>query len=171
MSVFKRVIAASTVGAGTLMGAALLSPSPQGVEAVKQHEALRQAVYLDAVGVPTICYGSTGRSVYMGMPYASVEECNLRLQADLDVASKGVQRVTKHGLTQGQFDALVSFAFNVGTSAYAKSTMLRKINAGDCHGAAAEFDRWVFADGKRLRGLVKRRAAERLEFEKGCTLW
>lgn len=171
MSLFKRVLAASTVGAGTLMGAALLSPSPQGVEVVKQHEALRQAVYLDAVGVPTICYGSTGRSVYMGMPYASVEECNQRLHADLDVAAKGVQRVTKHDLTQGQFDALVSFTFNVGTTAYAKSTLLRKLNAGDCYGAAAEFDRWVYADGKRLRGLVTRRAVERAQFEEGCAVW
>lgn len=171
VSLFKRVIAASAVGAGTLMGAAMLSPSPEGVREVQKHEALRQSVYMDAVGIPTICYGSTGRDVYMGMPNATVKECEERLRTDLLTARKGVQRVTTHKLTQGQFDALVSFTFNVGTTAYANSTLLRKLNAGDCYGAAAEFDRWVYAKGKRLPGLVKRRAAERAWFEGGCTVW
>ncbi len=68
-------------------------------------------------------------------------------------------------LTQGQWDALSSFVYNLGPGALEKSTLLRLLNAGDYSGAAAQFDRWVYASGKKLSGLVKRRAAERALFE------
>jgi lysozyme len=63
-------------------------------------------------------------------------------------------------LTQGQFDALSSFTFNLGARRLAESTLLTLLNKGDYHGAAAQFARWVRADGKILDGLVRRRAAE-----------
>ena len=76
-----------------------------------------------------------------------------------------VLRLVKVPLTQGQFDALVSFTYNLGAGNLSNSTLLRLLNVGDYSGAAAQFDRWVYASGKRLSGLVKRRAAERALFE------
>ena len=162
----KRVAAA---GAGVLMLASLLIPSKPGLETIKQHEGVRTAAYLDAVQVPTICYGST-RKVYLGQR-ATLAQCEERLWEDATYAGRGVGRGVKVKLTQGQYDALVSFVFNLGETKFYKSTLLRKINAGDCTGAAREFDRWVFAGGKRLRGLVVRRADERKLFERDCVLW
>jgi lysozyme len=77
----------------------------------------------------------------------------------------GVKRLVKVPLAQGQFDALVSFSFNVGLGALGSSTLLRKLNAGDYRGAAAEFPRWNKAGGKVYEGLTRRRAAERSLFE------
>ncbi len=77
-----------------------------------------------------------------------------------------VERYALVPLTQWQFDALCSFAYNVGAQNLRTSTLLRKLNARDYAGAAAQFDRWVMADGKPLPGLVKRRALERAMFER-----
>jgi len=144
-------------------------PSEPALERIKEHEALRTTAYLDAVRIPTICYGSTA-GVRLGQK-ATPEQCNAMLRRDASYAGAGVARQVKVPVTQGQYDALVSFVFNVGESQFSRSTLLRKLNAGDCTGAAAEFSRWVFAKGKRLGGLVKRRAVERKQFEEGCTSW
>lgn len=72
--------------------------------------------------------------------------------------------VTNTQVTQHEFDALVDFTFNVGCGAFRGSTLLRKVNAGDMTGAANEFPKWIYAGGKPLRGLVKRRADERALF-------
>ena len=158
------VLAASTLAlAGTYL------PSTSGIEAIKQYEGTRTVAYLDAVGVPTICTGST-RKVFIGQT-ATLAQCEERLVQDATYAGKGVAHGVKVKLTQGQYDALVSFVFNLGETQFYKSTLLRKMNAGDCFGAAAEFNRWVYAKGKRLKGLVKRRAAERALFERDCVLW
>ena len=150
------------------MASALL-PSQSGLDAIKKHEGVRHAAYLDAVNVPTICYGST-RKVYIDQR-ATPAECEERLLEDATYAGRGVARGVKVKLTQGQYDALVSFVFNVGETQFYRSTLLRKINAGDCRGAGAEFDRWVYAKGKRLNGLVSRRADERRALEEGCRVW
>lgn len=166
-SIKSRVVA--VVGAGVLAVASTLLPSQSGLDAIKKHEGVRHGAYLDAVGVPTICYGST-RKVFMGQRATSAE-CEERLLEDATYAGRGVAQGVKVKLTQGQYDALVSFVFNVGETQFYRSTLLRKINAGDCWGAGAEFDRWVYAKGKRLNGLVSRRADERRAFEEGCRLW
>lgn len=90
------------------------------------------------------------------------QQAEVLLSKDLTLFEKGVTSLVKVPLTQGQFDALVSFAFNLGLGRLAKSTLLRKVNAGDHAGAAQEFGKWVFAAGNRLRGLVLRREAEAL---------
>ncbi|HVH93275.1 MAG TPA: lysozyme [Candidatus Acidoferrum sp.] len=149
--------------------ASTLLPSTPGTQLIKQHEGARQDAYADAVGVPTICYGST-RGVFLGQ-HATLAECEQRLLEDATYAGKAIGRMVQVKLTQRQYDAMVSFVFNVGETNFRKSTLLRKINAGDCYGAGAEFDRWVYAGGRKLRGLVIRRAAERQEFESGCSLW
>jgi len=76
-----------------------------------------------------------------------------------------VDRLVKVPLTQGQFDALVSFTYNLGPGALEKSTLLDQLNRGDYDSAAEQFGRWVKAGGKTLAGLVRRRAAERALFE------
>lgn len=163
----KRVAAA--LGAGALALASTFLPSAEGLQTIKQHEGVRTAAYLDAVKVPTICYGST-RKVYIGQR-ATLAQCEELLMQDATYAGRGVAKGVKVKLTQGQYDALVSFVFNLGETQFYKSTLLRKINAGDCWGAGKEFDRWVFAKGKRLKGLVVRRADERSTFERDCLLW
>jgi lysozyme len=86
------------------------------------------------------------------------------LRADLGDYEAGVMHAVTRRITQGQFDALVSFAFNVGVGALRGSTLLRRLNAGDAAGAANEFQRWSMSAGRRLPGLVRRRAAERALF-------
>lgn len=162
-----RVVGA--VGAAVLVLATAFLPSQNALQNIRQHEGLALQAYPDAVNVSTICYGST-RGVYIGKT-ATLQECEHRLQEDATYAGKGVARGVHVRLTQGQYDALVSFVFNLGETQFYRSTLLRKINAGDCYGAAREFDKWVYAGGKKLRGLVTRRAREREMFEQGCYLW
>ena len=167
MSSGNRVVAG--LGAGLLVLASVLSPGPEAISTIKKHEGLRTHAYLDAVQVPTICYGSTSK-VFLGQT-ATLAECEERLVQDATYAGKGVAKGVRVRLTQGQYDALVSFVYNVGETQFYRSTLLKRLNAGDCLGAANEFSRWVFAKGKRLRGLVQRRADERRAFMEGCTVW
>lgn len=167
MKLSKRV--AALAGAGMLALASTFLPSQRGLDSIKAHEGVRTVAYLDAVQVPTICWGST-RKVFIGQR-ATLAECEERLMQDATYAGRGVARGVKVKLTQEQYDALVSFVFNIGETKFYRSTLLRKLNAGDCIGAAKEFDRWVFAGRKRLKGLVTRRAAERKLFEGGCVSW
>lgn len=146
--------------AGSLVISAL------GLGFISQHEGVVTDAYLDPVGIPTICMGHT-EGVFLGQQ-RTLKECEVLLKQDVTYAGKALARCTKVDLTQESYDALVSAIFNIGGTAYCNSTLLRKLNAGDCWGAAAEFDRWVYAKGRKLPGLVKRRAAERKLFETGC---
>ena len=107
--------------------------SQQGIDRIKKFESCRLTAYQDAAGVWTIGYGHTG-SVYAGMQISQEK-------ADLKRFEAAVNRYVTGALTQGRFDALVSFTFNVGEGALKKSTLLKKMNAGDMDGAAREFDR------------------------------
>lgn len=132
---------------------------------VTHFEGLRSKTYLDPVGIPTICYGHTETAV-MGQ-VKTANECQQLLDADLTVAINAVDSLVKVPLTVERRAALVSFVYNVGAAKFASSTMLRKLNAGDVAGACAEFDRWVYAGGVKLNGLVARRAEERALCEVG----
>lgn len=137
--------------------------SDAGLALIRQSEGLRLRAYLCPAGIPTIGYGSTA-GVKMGQTITA-ERAEELLREDLRQFEAAVSRLVKVPLSQGQFDALTSFAFNLGAKSLEKSTLLRLLNAGDYPGAAAQFDRWVYASGKKLSGLVKRRAAERALFE------
>lgn len=150
----------------TKLTAAALSLSLAGVAFIQSWEGTETSAYLDSVRVPTICTGST-RGVYLGQT-ATLAECEERLVQDTTYAGKAIQRCVTHKLTQEQYDALVSLSFNIGGGALCASTLVRKLNQGDCRGAGAEFLRWDYAGGKRLRGLSNRRAAESNLFLKGC---
>ena len=137
--------------------------SQSGINAIKQFEGYRDHAYLDPTGVPTIGYGTTridGKPVKLGMT-CTREEAEEWLREDIAWAEDAVERSVKVSLNQFQFDALVSFTYNLGPSALARSTLLRKLNKGDYLGAADEILRWTYAGGKVMRGLITRRTVER----------
>jgi lysozyme len=147
-----------------------LSLSATGLELIKHFEGLYLTAYLCPANVWTIGYGHTGRrhndgTVFKGLKISRIKASELLAE---DMAKKyvpDVRRLITVPLTQAQFDALVSFHFNTG--ALGRSTLRRKLNAGDYAGAAAEFDKWTRGGGKVLKGLVRRRRSERHLFETG----
>lgn len=148
------------------VGAAILTLSSVGAIGLVAHEGMRRVAYVDPVGIVTVCAGHT-RTAKLGQVKTEAE-CAALMQQDVKQAEADVRRLVKVPLTQAQFDSLVSFTFNVGGGSLASSTLLKKINANDCWGAGAEFDKWTYAGGKQLPGLVKRRADERKHWETGC---
>lgn len=120
---------------------------------------MRRTTYLDPVGIPTACFGST-HNVRLGHTY-SLEQCHDLLAKDLLEANAAVNSCVRVPLTEGQRTALVSFTYNVGAGNFCGSTLLRKLNTGDYVGACNELPRWVYAKGVKLPGLVKRRQQER----------
>lgn len=139
-----------------------MKTSATGIALIKSFEKCRLTAYRDAVGVLTIGWGHTG-NVWLGM-VVTQEQADALLAADIQRFEKGVAALLKVQVTQGQFDALVSFSFNCGLGNLESSTLLRKLNAGDVDGAAAEFPRWNKAGGSVLRGLTLRREAEQRLF-------
>lgn len=133
----------------------------------QEHEGAVYRTYLDPVGIPTACYGHTGPEVKMGQTYTKAQ-CDMLFQIDWAKHDAGAMRCTKVPLTPGQRWAVVDFAFNVGVGNYCRSTLNKKLNAGDYAGAAAEFPKWKYGKvrGKAvvLPGLVRRRADEQRVF-------
>lgn len=114
--------------------------------------------YVDPVGIPTICYGHTATAVVGDTK--SPEECERLLQQDLGIALNAVDHALPNLPAQTRA-ALGSFTYNVGVGAFNSSTLLRKAKAGDLIGACNELSRWVYAGGRKLNGLIRRRDAER----------
>ena len=136
--------------------------SDDGLELIKSHEGLRLEAYPDpgTGGEPwTIGYGSTG-NVQPG-DVIDQQEAERLLRDDVTSAEQCVERHVDVALEQYEFDALVSFVFNVGCGNFSASTMLKLINAGNKRAAAAQFGRWNKAAGKTMAGLVRRRQAEK----------
>lgn len=132
------------------------------IQKLKEFEGLRLEAYRDAAGVPTIGYGHT-RGVRMGDRLTEYWADQLLRKDVGQVAYEVMQLGVVH--TQGQLDALTSFAFNLGIGRLIRSTLLKTIrNGGSMHQIRKEFMRWVYADGKRLKGLEKRRKWEAERF-------
>lgn len=144
-----------------------MQTSEKGIALIKQFEGCKLTAYQDSVGVWTIGYGWTqpvdGKPIRAGMTIKQ-ETAERLLKTGLVSYESDVSRLVKVGLTQWQFDALVSFTYNLGARSMSTSTLLRKLNAGDYAGAADEFLRWNKAGGKVLNGLTRRREAERALF-------
>lgn len=140
--------------------------SNTGIELIKFFEGWRLKPYYDPVGIATCGAGHTKiAQELMDAGITLTEEQGLKLlDYDLIDASEAVNDNVRITLTQNQFDALVSFAFNLGCGNLAKSTLLKKLNASDYAGAAEQFLVWNKAGGKVLPGLTKRRAAEKALF-------
>lgn len=137
-----------------------MQTSQKGIDLIKQFEGLSLKVYDDAVGLKTIGYGHLIKKgeVFTTLTQKEAEDL---LAKDLKQFEVGVSTSVKVALTQNQFDALVSFAFNLGMSNLNSSTLLKKLNAGDITGASNEFVRWNKAGNKVLAGLTRRRMAEK----------
>lgn len=136
--------------------------SSAGVAALKSYEGLSLTAYRDSGGVWTIGYGST-RDVREGMRISQAE-ADQRFLADTEWAQAAVRTDVVVPITQPQFDALVSLAYNIGAGAFARSTLLRLLNAGDYRGAAEQFLVWNKVKGEVVTGLAVRRAKERAMF-------
>lgn len=147
---------------------ALLSLSLGGAGAIVAHEGLRTTAYVDPVGIVTVCAGHT-KTAKLGQVKTKAE-CAELLRQDTKHAETAIKRLVKVKLTQRQYDALVSFVFNVGEGNFATSTLLKRINEGRCTAASQEFLRWDKAKGKRLPGLTARREYESAEFNTGCAI-
>lgn len=153
-----------------------MSPSARAYEIIKDFESFSAKPYLCPAHVWTIGWGHT-HGVTKDTPPVTQEAAQRLLEWDVDNAVQVIRRHVTVPLTQGQLDALASFVFNVGPGKPGEkdgfvwlkngnhSTMLRKLNAGDAPGAAAEFQKWVRSRGQVLMGLVKRRIIEQSVFE------
>lgn len=131
---------------------------------IQKHEGYRDRVYLDSAGLPTIGYGhllTKGESYPQGI--TSMQALAL-LDRDMRTAVAAVDKGVTVPATDNQRAALISLAFNIGAGAFARSTLLRRLNAGDVAGAADQFAAWNKAGGRVIQGLVNRRAAEKQLF-------
>lgn len=144
-----------------------LTPSPAAVAIIKEFEGLHDLrpdglveVYKCPANVWTIGYGATGPGILPGIVWTQ-EQCEERLGKDIAEFAAGIERLLADAPTaQNQFDALVSFAFNIGLAAFERSTVLKQHKAGNHSAAANAFGLWNKGGGRILGGLVRRRAAE-----------
>ena len=131
-----------------------------GLDLIKRFEGFSRIVYFCPAGYPTIGYGHVVKDdedFSAGIDEAQAEEL---LRQDAQIAERAVLRLINVPLTDGQFDALVSFTYNLGGGALQRSTLRRKINREEHAEVPEQFMRWVWAGGRKLKGLVRRRAAE-----------
>ena len=139
--------------------------SENGLNLIKEFEGLSLKPYLDVVKIPTIGYGNTfykdGKKVTLNdKPISEIEATELlSYVAQKDFADK-IFPLIKVKVSQNQFDAMVSLAYNIGVGNFSKSTLLKKVNSGDFDGASNEFLKWNKSGGKELLGLTKRRQRE-----------
>ena len=131
--------------------------SAEARKMIQMHEGYVDHVYLDPAGHATIGWGHLVRPGESFPKKITREHATELFDADVEIAEKSVTRLVLVPLTQGQFDALVDFVFNLGQGRLSSSTLLRLLNAGNYDGAATELHRWVMAGGKKLAGLVRRR--------------
>lgn len=147
-----RLLAAA--GGGALTLAMILLGGPDGLE------GRRYVPYRDVAGVLTVCDGHTGPDIVSNKTYSD-SECDSLLREDLKPVQAAVDSLVTVPLSDYQRAALYSFSFNIGTDAFSRSSLLKKLNAGDNTGVCSEMRRWVFAGGRKWRGLMKRRETER----------
>ncbi len=133
-----------------------------GLALIKRFEGFAPEIYICPAGWPTIGYGHVVRDHERkrfadGIDEAAAEDL---LRRDVETATHAVLRLIRVPLEDGQFDALVSFAFNLGGGALQRSTLRRKVNREEHCGVPRELRRWVWARGRKLKGLMRRREAE-----------
>lgn len=143
--------------------------SQECAEFISKWEGYSDKSYADIVGVWTIGYGTTrvdGRKVQPGMTCTREEALHWLWQEAQEGLDFIADRIEVE-INQNQVDAITSLTYNIGVGAFSKSTLLRKLNAGDIDGAADEFLKWNKAGGKPVKGLTRRRESERAIFTEG----
>jgi lysozyme len=141
-----------------------------GLAAIRRFEGLRTKAYKCPAGVWTVGYGHTSAAGPPSVSAATVVTTKAAeeiLKKDLEKFEGAVTRLVKVPVTENQFAALVSFTYNVGEGAFAKSTLLKKLNGGNYDAVPDELAKWTRAGGRKLTGLVNRRAAEAGLWAKG----
>ena len=146
-----------------------MTVSDKGIELIKKFEGLSLKPYLCPARIPTIGYGNTfyedGNKVTMSDKLITAERATAMLKVVVSQFAVGVAKlITFKGVSQHQFDALVSFAYNVGLGNLKSSTLLKRVNKNEMELASMEFKKWDKAGGKVLAGLTKRREAEAMLF-------
>jgi lysozyme len=153
-----------------------MKTSKNGIQVMHYFESCKLEAYPDPGSVDgkphTIGWGSTGKDIYLGLKWTQ-EQADNRFEKDLEAFERGVLSLVKVPLTQGQFDALVSFAYNVGldidldnvAEGLGDSTLLKLLNNTDYQGASNQFLKWNKNDGKVMLGLTRRRVAEKALFD------
>lgn len=160
--VSKKLAAYGLSAAAAISGGFLILPH----EGAVRNKSGLHTVYKDAVGIPTACYGQTGKDLYgrtisYGMTYTE-DECIRMLAATIQAFEKQVDRVVSvKYVSPYQKAAVISFAYNVGLGSLQSSTLLRRLNSGDHFAACEELSKWVYAQKKKLGGLVIRREDEK----------
>ncbi|GHB32856.1 lysozyme [Salinicola rhizosphaerae] len=153
----------SWIGGGAIGGACGLALSIS-IGVVKHYEGTELESYPDPVGIPTICTGHTGPTVELHQT-KTAEECEALLAGDLgkafDAIDRNVAPEINATMPPTRRAALASWIFNVGQGAFRDSTLLERLNAGRVRDACNQLTRWVYAKGRKLAGLVKRRSTER----------
>lgn len=119
-----------------------------------------RTAYIDMVGVPTVCYGHTGNDIQYGKTY-TYKECNDILRKDLVSHTGPMLKCINVPINENQYTAFALFTLNVGPTAFCKSSLLKKLNAGDYAGACDGLMAWTYAGGKQVKGLYNRRLYER----------
>lgn len=123
-------------------------------------EGVRYTPYYDVAGVLTVCYGHTGSDIIKNKTY-SPAECKAMLDKDLQPFARSVERSVKVPTNEYQKAALISFSYNVGVTAFERSSLLRQLNAGNYQAACDGLRQWTYAGGKQWKGLMNRREVER----------
>lgn len=153
MSKVKVLVAALTLSAAGLLG-------------IQTREGTPRKVYHDVVGINTVCTGHVTKLPVGTL--VSQDVCDTLLREDTSVAQAGIKRLVKVPVTQEQYDAMTSLVFNIGTGAFAGSTLLKDINMNHCIPASGEWMRWDMAGGKHVPGLTTRRRDESTLWLSGC---
>lgn len=135
-----------------------------GLRLIRRFEGFSAVPYLCPAGYLTVGYGHVVKNPEAFRQPITEDEATEILALDIQNAEKAVLRLITVPLTNGQFDALVSFTFNLGSGALQRSTLRRKVNRENHAEVPAEFLRWVWAGGRKLKGLVNRREAESLMY-------
>ena len=140
--------------------------SKKGIDLIISFEGFSAIPYRCPAGIPTIGFGTThypgGRAVSMGDKPITKERAYEILEYEVNSHyGKVVEHSVGSDTTQEQLDALISFAYNLGTGAFKRSTLLKHHNKGKTKKAAREFAKWTHANGRVLKGLVRRRDAEK----------
>jgi len=142
-----------------------MKTSEKTIESIKLFEGFSATPYLCPAGYMTIGHGHLIKESEKSLDWGKVDFEEL-LRQDIEVTESAVLRLTRAILRNHQFDALVSFVFNLGPGAYQRSTLRAKVNRGEHDRVPNEFGRWIYANGRAMPGLVKRRNFEAMLYAK-----
>lgn len=142
-----------------------MQTSAEGIAMIKRFEGLRLTAYTCSSSIFTIGYGHTGKDVTEGMSI-SIEKAEQLFNHDLAIAETAINTLVKVSLTQCQFDALVSWTYNLGSGNLMDSTLLKVLNAGEFNKVPEQMKKWVYVKKQIILGLVRRRDEEAILFKR-----